>query len=95
MPNFSLDASFGIREHAPSDIYSPEGLGGTEMADNFMDDPRSISEILRSLGYSHRKTAGEMGHMIICDATGEMIGIHHAHTAIEAAQAHSASRKAA
>jgi hypothetical protein len=58
------------------------------MADNFMDDSRSISEILRSLGYSHRKTAGELGHQIIHTASGDVIGFHHAGTAIAAAQAH-------
>ncbi len=54
-----------------------------------MSDDRSIGQILKDMGYSHARTAGEMGHTITHDASGAVIGIHHAHTAIAAAEAHS------
>lgn len=58
-----------------------------------MSDERSISQILAGMGYSHRKTAGEMGHEITHVASGEVVGFHHAGTAIAAAEQDAAKRQ--
>jgi hypothetical protein len=64
------------------------------MATAAPDKEPSISQVLADMGYSHRKTAGEMGHAITHIATGDFVGFHHAHTAIEAAERHAAETQA-
>ena len=55
----------------------------------------SISQILASMGYGHRKDGSERGHVIFHVETGEEIGHFHAGDAIAAAEAHAARRQAA
>lgn len=59
-----------------------------------MSDP-SISEILASMGYGHRKDGENRGHLIFHVESGEAIGHFHAGDAIAAAEAHAALRRAA
>lgn len=54
-------------------------------------DP-SITQILADLGYRHERRE-DASHAIIHIATGDLIGHHHAGTAIAAAQADAYSRK--
>lgn len=71
----------------------PVAIIEPQLSESPVKEP-SISEILASMGYGHRKDGENRGHLIFHVESGEEVGHFHAGDAISAAEAHAARGQA-